>query len=138
MALASSNTKMQRMLLTSCLVSLPSSTSRESNECLSDFQSSVSYVSATLNSHLPPLTMILPDGSDFQGERLTVQFARGSRQRDPAGPERVAPRPRRTPYRMQISGLPGDTSWQVSNSIFVPVGPWDPFLLDALQYTLEP
>lgn len=52
-------------------------------------------------------------GSDFMGERLTVQFARGSRQRDTfAGPERTAPRPRRTPHRMEISGLPGDTSWQ--------------------------
>lgn len=48
------------------------------------------------------------------GERLTVQFARGSRPRDTfAGPERSAPRPRRTPHRMEISGLPGDTSWQV-------------------------
>lgn len=48
------------------------------------------------------------------GERLTVQFARGSRQRDTfAQPERTAPRPRRTQHRMQISGLPGDTSWQV-------------------------
>lgn len=52
-------------------------------------------------------------GSDFLGERLTVQFARGSRQKDPyAGPDRTVPRPRRTPYRMQISGLPGETSWQ--------------------------
>ena len=57
------------------------------------------------------------------GERLTVQFARGSRQREgregaPAGGgygphERGPPRPRRTPYRMQITGLPSDTSWQV-------------------------
>lgn len=53
-------------------------------------------------------------GSDFMGERLTVQFARGSRQRENfPGPERSAPRPRRTPHRMEISGLPGDTSWQV-------------------------
>ncbi|KAI9832901.1 MAG: hypothetical protein M1819_003931 [Sarea resinae] len=52
-------------------------------------------------------------GTDFMGERLTVQFARGSRPRDAfAGPERIMPRPRRTPYRMQISGLPGETSWQ--------------------------
>ena len=50
------------------------------------------------------------------GERLTVQFARGTRQRDTfAAPERAAPRPRRTPHRMQISGLPGETSWQVCN-----------------------
>ena len=48
------------------------------------------------------------------GERLTVQFARGSRIRDTfAATERTAPRPRRTPHRMQISGLPGETSWQV-------------------------
>jgi len=52
-------------------------------------------------------------GSDFMGERLTVQFARGSRHRDAfANPDRSAPRPRRTPHRMQISGLPGETSWQ--------------------------
>ncbi|KAI9842660.1 MAG: hypothetical protein M1838_003051 [Thelocarpon superellum] len=52
-------------------------------------------------------------GKDFKGERLTVQFARGSRHRDTlAAHERIQPRPRRTPYRMQISGLPGDTSWQ--------------------------
>lgn len=48
------------------------------------------------------------------GERLTVQFARGTRSRDTfANTERTAPRPRRTPHRMQISGLPGETSWQV-------------------------
>lgn len=49
------------------------------------------------------------------GERLTVQFARGSRNREGGNfnPERTAPRPRRTPHRMQISGLPGETSWQV-------------------------
>lgn len=58
------------------------------------------------------------------GERLTVQFARGSRHREGgAGPpgafgagahgERTAPRPRRTAHRMQITGLPTDTSWQV-------------------------
>ncbi|KAF8867238.1 hypothetical protein BDZ45DRAFT_7798 [Acephala macrosclerotiorum] len=52
-------------------------------------------------------------GSDFMGERLTVQFARGTRNRDAfANTERTAPRPRRTPHRMQISGLPGETSWQ--------------------------
>ncbi|KAK6347160.1 hypothetical protein TWF696_007237 [Orbilia brochopaga] len=47
--------------------------------------------------------------------RLTVQFARGPRpQRSdfngPSGDR--TPRPRRTPYRMNISGLPTDTSWQ--------------------------
>lgn len=55
------------------------------------------------------------DGSDLNGSRLTVQFARGSRQRDTfAQPDRTHPRPRRTAYRMQITGLPGETSWQVS------------------------
>ena len=51
------------------------------------------------------------------GERLTVQFARGSRHREGgnlgAHGDRAVPRPRRTAHRMQISGLPGDTSWQV-------------------------
>ncbi|KAK3384492.1 hypothetical protein B0T24DRAFT_87913 [Lasiosphaeria ovina] len=55
-------------------------------------------------------------GSDFMGERLTVQFARGTRHREGGAfntNERSnAPRPRRTPHRMQISGLPNDTSWQ--------------------------
>ncbi|ROV96616.1 hypothetical protein VPNG_09001 [Cytospora leucostoma] len=58
---------------------------------------------------------VVPDGSTFMGERLTVQFARGSRHRENGGyptHERSAPRPRRTPHRMQISGLPTDTSWQ--------------------------
>ena len=62
----------------------------------------------------PDAPSIFADGSEFMGERLTVQFARGARQRDPlAGPERIVPRPRRTPYRMQITGLPSETSWQV-------------------------
>jgi hypothetical protein len=59
------------------------------------------------------------------GERLTVQFARGSRHREQAAgagaaagggynhDRNSAPRPRRTAHRMQISGLPNDTSWQV-------------------------
>lgn len=55
------------------------------------------------------------DGSDLNGSRLTVQFARGSRQRDfPGPPERPHPRPRRTAHRMQITGLAAETSWQVS------------------------
>ncbi|KAI9803039.1 MAG: hypothetical protein M1825_002274 [Sarcosagium campestre] len=55
----------------------------------------------------------ISDGSSFMGERLTVQFARGSRARDPLNnPDKPTPRPRRTPFRMQISGLPGETSWQ--------------------------
>lgn len=59
--------------------------------------------------------MRLGDGSDMNGSRLTVQFARGSRQRDFPAPDRTHPRPRRTAHRMQISGLPGETSWQVSS-----------------------
>lgn len=52
-------------------------------------------------------------GTELKGERLIVQFARGSRQRENfAASDRTAPRPRRTPYRMQISGLPSETSWQ--------------------------
>lgn len=64
------------------------------------------------------------DGSDFMGERLTVQFARGARHREGGmGHERAPPRPRRTPHRMQITGLPNDTSWQVcSLSQFVAPG----------------
>lgn len=57
------------------------------------------------------------------GERLTVQFARGSRAREGpggaggfGGQERAPPRPRRTPHRMQLTGLPPDTSWQVGLS----------------------
>ncbi|KAJ6256695.1 Pre-mRNA-splicing factor [Drechslerella dactyloides] len=55
------------------------------------------------------------DGKEFLDSRLTVQFARGPRpQRSdfngPSGDR--TPRPRRTPYRMNISGLPTDTSWQ--------------------------
>lgn len=58
------------------------------------------------------------DGSDFMGERLIVQFARGG-QRPRDGYEhqpRAAPRPRRTVHRMTISNLPFETSWQVSFS----------------------
>jgi len=52
------------------------------------------------------------------GERLTVQFARGPRGRENFGApsERQGPRPRRTQFRMLISGLPPDTSWQVRNN----------------------
>jgi hypothetical protein len=57
------------------------------------------------------------------GERLTVQFARGPRHKDTfsGGPpdRNNAPRPRRTIHRMQITGLPGETSWQVSSSPFL-------------------
>ncbi|KAL8817308.1 MAG: hypothetical protein Q9191_008171 [Dirinaria sp. TL-2023a] len=52
-------------------------------------------------------------GSDLNGSRLTVQFARGSRPHDAfAMHDRQRPKPRRTANRMQITGLPGDTSWQ--------------------------
>lgn len=57
------------------------------------------------------------DGSDFKGERLTVQFARGPRRKEnfPGPMDRPnMPRPRRTVYRMMVSGLP-ETSWQVSS-----------------------
>lgn len=68
------------------------------------------------------------DGSDFMGERLTVQFARGSRHREGFGThERSAPRPRRTPHRMQITGLPNDTSWQVCYNFRL----YPPFLLSG-------
>ncbi|KNG81481.1 hypothetical protein ANOM_010498 [Aspergillus nomiae NRRL 13137] len=53
-------------------------------------------------------------GSDFKGERLTVQFARGPRRKEnfPGPMDRPnMPRPRRTAYRMMVSGLP-ETSWQ--------------------------
>merc|ERR1711939_480008 len=53
-------------------------------------------------------------GTEFKGERLTVQFARGPRRKDDFSgpPDRNVPRPRRTVYRMQITGLQPDTSWQ--------------------------
>jgi hypothetical protein len=57
------------------------------------------------------------------GERLVVQFARGARRNDQAPhpyQERSAPRPRRTPFRMQITSLPVETSWQVSSSPLIP------------------
>ncbi|GAB7363114.1 hypothetical protein MBLNU230_g3405t1 [Neophaeotheca triangularis] len=57
---------------------------------------------------------VVPDGSEFMGERLVVQFARGStRPRDGHDfPPRMAPRPRRTVHRMTITGLAFETSWQ--------------------------
>ncbi|KAJ9621223.1 hypothetical protein H2203_007275 [Taxawa tesnikishii (nom. ined.)] len=53
-------------------------------------------------------------GSEFMGERLVVQFARGTtRPREHGYSEhRAAPRPRRTVHRMTITGLPFETSWQ--------------------------
>ena len=71
----------------------------------------------------------------MNGSRLTVQFARGSRQRDFPAPDRTHPRPRRTAYRMQITGLPGETSWQVSSlplpSFMVLCGSWSYTRLDV-------
>lgn len=73
------------------------------------------------------------DGSDFKGERLTVQFARGPRHKETFnGPSDrpSAPRPRRTVFRMQVSGLPTETSWQVS---------YDPCMADltSIRYQLR-
>lgn len=73
------------------------------------------------------------------GERLTVQFARGSRHREGGfgNHERAPPRPRRTPHRMQITGLPNDTSWQVcSSSLFLVAGFHGFSTLLALRGTL--
>lgn len=59
------------------------------------------------------------DGSEFMGERLVVQFARGgtrAREGNFDGP-RQAPRPRRTVHRMTITGLPYEASWQVSHPL---------------------
>lgn len=51
------------------------------------------------------------------GSRLNVQFARGGRNRDERAPfnqfERNTPRTRRTIYRLNVTGLPAETSWQV-------------------------
>jgi hypothetical protein len=66
------------------------------------------------------------DGSEFMGERLVVQFARGStRPRDGPGfgQERMAPRPRRTVHRMTITGLPFETSWQVRIMLSIALRP---------------
>jgi transcription initiation factor TFIID subunit 15 len=99
-----------------------------SRECNANLSVSQPSVSAALI--LPSRTNERPnrwhytDGSDFMGERLIVQFARGSRRTENfAHQERAAPRPRRTPFRMRISGLPVETSWQVSKSPHSP-GCW--------------
>lgn len=82
---------------------------------------SISYVALYLRYFLifnPPII----DGTDFKGERLTVQFARGPRHKENFNgpPDRSNhPRPRRTVFRMQISGLP-ETSWQVSSTPLLP------------------
>jgi hypothetical protein len=55
------------------------------------------------------------DGTMLKDSRLTVQFARGTRPRnDFQQPDRTHPRPRRTAFRMQLTGLAEGTSWQVS------------------------
>lgn len=73
-----------------------------------------------------PLSLVaLPDnetdGTEFKGERLTVQFARGPRRKDDFSgpPDRNVPRPRRTIYRMQITGLQPETSWQVGIPVLI-------------------
>lgn len=79
---------------------------------------SISYVPVQSDVGFPPLTpSSITDGSDFKGERLTVQFARGPRRKEniPSPMDRPSlPRPRRTIFRMLVSGLP-ETSWQVSS-----------------------
>ncbi|KAH8146456.1 uncharacterized protein LAJ45_09402 [Morchella importuna] len=55
-------------------------------------------------------------GRDFKGQTLTVQFARGNRHQPrheyTGGADRSFPRPRRTAFRMNVTGLQPDTSWQ--------------------------
>lgn len=84
-------------------------------QTITNVSSSFPYVHATHDESLPSNNSLTPtDGSDFMGERLIVQFARGSRRNENFTPhERVPPRPRRTPYRMRITNLPVETSWQV-------------------------
>ena len=68
------------------------------------------------------------------GERLIVQFARGSRRNEAFTPhERVAPRPRRTAFRMRIANLPVETSWQVRYP-----DPWTPRLARQARCALYP
>ncbi|KAF8460358.1 hypothetical protein BDZ91DRAFT_664452 [Kalaharituber pfeilii] len=58
---------------------------------------------------------IVPDGREFKGQRLTVQFARGNRhvpRESNYAMDNRYPRTRRTQFRMNISGLHPDTSWQ--------------------------
>ena len=71
------------------------------------------------------------------GERLVVQFARGGqRPRDDYGhAPRMAPRPRRTVHRMTITGLPPETSWQVSNS--PPILSWPRYSTSAARPLLH-
>lgn len=88
---------------------------------LTDFRKQTPVRSSTpdekYNLTATPLTCT--DGMDMKGQRVTVQFARGSRPRDYPMPDRTHPRPRRTAFRLSITGLPGDTSWQVSSPLVV-------------------
>lgn len=79
------------------------------------------------------------DGSEFMGERLVVQFARGStRPRDGQfDAPRMAPRPRRTIHRMTITGLPFETSWQVSNLLSLCLAMMLPPSLSARVHVLS-
>lgn len=84
---------------------------------LTCFSISLPYVLDRSNVAMFWVLTFLVDGSDFKGERLTVQFARGPRRKEnfPGPTDRPAlPRPRRTIFRMMVSGLP-ETSWQVSS-----------------------
>lgn len=63
-------------------------------------------------------------GRDFKGQPLTVQFARGNRHNPrhhdfSSGGDRPYPRPRRTAFRMNITGLHPDTSWQVGKQLLL-------------------
>lgn len=125
MALASSNMMTRWMQETWCLVRGHLLRACEPVGEMSLILSSLPYVNSWRLRRTLCVLLIRPpckDGSDLSGSRLTVQFARGSRQREPfSAPDRPHPRPRRTAYRMQITGLPGETSWQVSSpsTIFV-------------------
>jgi RNA recognition motif. (a.k.a. RRM, RBD, or RNP domain) len=69
----------------------------------------------TILPYFDPRTLtIRTDGSEMNGSRITVQFARGARHKENfSGPaDRAAPRPRRTIYRMVVEGLAPETSWQ--------------------------
>lgn len=77
------------------------------------------FVSLPLSRVACRCPYLITDGSEMMGERLVVQFARGSNRppRDFDHPgHRPPPRPRRTVHRMTINGLPSETSWQVRTS----------------------
>lgn len=68
-----------------------------------------------MNPALPANKRSQSDGKEFKGSQLVVQYARGSRPAPYSSMERPPPRPRRSGQRMQITGLPYETSWQVSS-----------------------